>query len=88
MMDMFGDLLTALDRRRKGMMAQNDPVRKDDSVAASSSAAAAASSQLASADDSIGAAGASESKLRLILPDNIDADSATDEEADAEWLAQ
>jgi hypothetical protein len=82
MMDMFGDLLTALDRRRKGMMAQND-IRRDEPAAPSAPSAVPSLE-----GDSIASAPPTESKLRLLLPDNIDPDTEEDEAADAAWLDQ
>jgi len=90
MMDMFGDLLTALDRRRKGMMAQNEIKRDEPQATASASATSPASSSSSSAaappssDTAIASPG--ESQRRLVLPDNIDANTDDDEEADAAWL--
>lgn len=78
MMDMFGDLLTALDRRRKGMMAQNEYKREDQQAAPSAAAP--------SSDDA--ATAPSESRIKLLLPDNIDPDTEEDEAADAAWLEE
>lgn len=84
MMNMFGDLITALDRRRKGMMAQNE-VRRDEPSAAASSAPVAAVVAPAPSMDAIDDT-ASSSGRRLILPDNIDPPSDEEDDNDAAWL--
>lgn len=81
MMGMFGDLITALDRRRKGMMAQGGP-RNDEPA----SAPAVSVPTLDAAEPS-DAAVAEPSGIRLVLPENVDAESE-DNDDDAEWLEE
>lgn len=66
-------------------MAQNEIKKDEPSAAATVAAPSANANSAAPSTDSLAPG---ESKLRLVLPDNIDTNTDEDEEADAAWLEE